>query len=195
MLKYCTVLCEYKCRKEKKKLFKNATAEEAETNLRYSRYQLTSNATATTTNYKLSSRSYVLHVRKTLMNKLLLKLRLLITTNLDFFPCILHGLAVLRSHHVCTQSSDVIFASSQIIKGVPNVELDTVTVQPNAKNMQAGMMSVQTPSLLRPIFLKRHFVSPHKVIKYMIWSIAAPAAKQFFFVPRVCTIHCALNAG
>jgi hypothetical protein len=29
----------------------------------------------------------------------------------------------------------------------------------------------------------------------MIWSIAAPAANQFFFVPRVvCTTHCALKS-
>jgi hypothetical protein len=54
----------------------------------------------------------------------------------------------------------------------------------------------KAPSLLRPIFFKRHSVSPHKVIKYMIWSIAAPAAKQFYVpcvgttvTPRILAYH------
>jgi hypothetical protein len=56
------------------------------------------------------------------------------------------------------------------------------------QNSPSSVQSEAVPdtfTVAADFFLKRHFVSPHKVIKYMIWSIAAPAAKQFFFVPRV----------
>jgi hypothetical protein len=37
---------------------------------------------------------------------------------------------------------------------------------------------VQTPSPLRPISFQTLSRIPHKIIKYMIWSIAASAAKR-----------------
>jgi hypothetical protein len=47
--------------------------------------------------------------------------------------------------------------------------------------LQITHLKIQdTFTVAADFFFKRHFVSPHIVIKYIIWSTAAPAAKQLF---------------